>query len=42
MQQTMHFYVCGINLRTEVLSFCEIYISRKKGVPEFDRIVFIA
>ena len=41
MQQTMHSYVCGINLRSEILLFCQIYISRKIGVPEFDRNVFI-
>ena len=45
MQQTMHSYVCGINLRSEgslVCRFGQIYISRKIGVPEFDRNVFIA
>ena len=41
MQQTMHSYVCGINLRSESTLFCQIYISRIIGVPEFDRNVFI-
>ena len=39
----MHSCVCGINLRSEsslVSRF--VYISRKIGLPEFDRNVFIA
>ena len=30
MQQNMHSYVCGKNLRSESFSFYQIYISRKK------------
>ena len=30
MQHTMHSYVCG----QKVLSFCQIYISRKIGVQD--------
>ena len=40
MQHTMHSYVRGIGQK--VLSFCQIYILHKIGVPEFDRNVFIA
>ena len=42
MQQTMHSYVCGINLRSESSLVCQIYFSRKVGVPEFDTNMFIA
>ena len=42
MQQPMHSYVCGIKLRSESsLEMSELF-SRKTGVPEFDRNVFIA
>ena len=41
MQQPMHSYVCGIFWGQKALSLCEIYFSRKIGVPEFVRNVFI-
>ena len=42
MQQTMHSYVCGINLRSESSLVLSDLHFVKKGVPEFDRNVFIA
>ena len=45
MQQHMYSYICVINLRSEFqkgLSFFQIYFSRKIGVSESDRNVFIA
>ena len=42
MQQPMHSYVCGINMRSESSLFCQIYFSHKIGVPELDRNMFIA
>ena len=42
MQQTMHSYVCGINLRSEIsLVLSDLHFAYI-GVPEFDRNVFIA
>ena len=41
MQQAMHSYVCGINLRSESsLVLSDLHFT-KIGVPEFDRNVFI-
>ena len=40
MQQTMHTYVCGINLRSES-SLILSDLLFKIGVPEFDRNTFI-
>ena len=42
MQQTMHSYVCGINLRSESSFVLSDLHFAQKGVPEFDRNVFIA
>ena len=42
MQQTMHPYVCGINLGSESSLVLSDLHSRKIGVPELDRNVFIA
>ena len=42
MKQTMHCYVCCINLRSESSLVLSDLHSRKIGVPEFDRNVFIA
>ena len=36
MQQTMHSYICGINLRSESSLVLSDYILCKIGVPEFD------
>ena len=41
MQQPMHSYVGGINLRSESFPVLSDLLFRKKGLPEFDRIVFI-
>ena len=42
MQQTMHSYVCGINLRSESSVVLSDLHFAKIVVPEFDRNVFIS
>ena len=37
MQQPMHAYICGINLRSESFLVVSDLLSHKKGVPGFDR-----
>ena len=41
MQQPMHSYVCGINLRSESFLILSDLLFAKIGVPEFERNVFI-
>ena len=41
MQKPVDSYVCGINTRSGVHLFCQIYFSSNKGVPDSDRNLFI-
>ena len=41
IQQPMHSYVCGINLRSESSIVMSVLLLARIGVPEFERNVFI-
>ena len=42
MQQPMHSYICGINLRSESSLVLSDLLLRKIGLQEFDRNAFLA